>query len=771
MEPGNLRESSRYSKRSRHGSFRVNFSALSLGGSHNLIFRDSYVSNLVDGCKDNGHSMSDSHSVNACIDSAKLPCFVTFAIKIYYKKDDNHGYWRLCSTVETKPILATFEEKQSDMVACLLNYTEKVPMFISKNDPISNYNIEGKQEILNSKSSSLPPEMSQPCRGSNHLLESNKFKIALGAAIVRSGKVLYVGHGSRLLRSIDLFGKRISLSIIGDSCNDNDYRRNVITTAYVFFDISVKYVQWVPCTKHCQLLNEISIHKGPQYHNEEYTEGDYMKDDDSLSLHMGLGDDTRPSRLDFRQQDADTPNGYYGPESQLSTFRDDNLSFTKRVKLVSQHHFRASSAPSSIYVGSDPRYRVSVLNINKLAGGMKIGYSDYGQDDDCDNLAKSRVMAGSLEERYPHMGTYGKGKRPQASKQSPALNSAGNISERTDNEPELSDVKERDGQGYVSDLLWQVFGLGSSDDHEVPGPGSARYIFGNLPPNKKMLGVTKLAGNAKLKAVGRGNNQGIHCMIRIGHGSKMVSDKSVFMPIKVALEPLLCKLGEAVTSLSHEICIRSVMLKPRNVDLFLFKVIIPEEYCQDLNYTRMALTKFHEITSHAIEEIVINFCVISSKDTNNIDEPQLRNNIEQIELECGLTILEFRMGCSEGSDTDADCRPSENISPLRKFHSEADLYKYSFISKTINRKQRFDGARCISETNDVMIDTWMNTISKILASDEGNELIQIQSPRTSLPINLDQKWVLLLRQLLSEIKSDYGPYPADEGVKFIWPTL
>ncbi|KAK1936354.1 hypothetical protein X943_002926 [Babesia divergens] len=755
----------------KYGSFRVKFSALSLASNACQLFGKSR--HLTSEKSEYANSEADYHELDGKYQCSgdTSPCFVTFSVKVYYKERSVGDGWQLCSTVETKPILARFEEKSSGMSTCLLRHTERVPLFLDSSISSATFS-DGKGPTGDHYSSSFDLAcVSSPtlCRGSNHLLESHRFKVALGVAIIRSGKVIYVGHGCRALRAIDLFGKRISMEIYGDSCNKNDHSLDVVSNACVFFDIHVKYVQWVPCTEHCRLFHDFP--EQSKSHRSCDLPGSPL-DPDDINHSTPLQRDIVPVTAPVLGLTADmwdegdretTSDEDFQPESQTSTFIDDvRYKSPPWIPAGPPSSLAKPSVKSSVYVGSDPKYRISVLDINNLSSNLnhakvtktryKMPSKAYSQD-----IGEVHVVeegaAVTLPGAVPEVEHVVEAPSPLESRE----------------EPEEASANDN-GNGFFTDLLRTVFG----GDDEGPTEAAPRLeeSIENVGLIELPLEVPERSIDIK-KLVKRGAQESkVSCLLKIGYETDVSLGPSMLTSIRSPLTQLVDRLSDIVSLNDQRLCIRSIFLKPNDLGLFIFTVRIPEDQAYDLAYTKKALERFSNLPSNAISEVAFLLDIVSSQGDCGIDQGHLKGCLEDIKLDCGMRINHVDMGSTINLvnvfNNGASCEPRF---PLRKFCSDTALYSDPLLFKPVEGVGDVGHLRYASARDPNSVDTWMTTIKRILLSDTNSDLIQITSPRTAMPIHIDQNWVFLLKQLLYNIKTDRGFYQADEAVKFIWPTL
>ncbi|EKX72678.1 hypothetical protein BEWA_012370 [Theileria equi strain WA] len=206
----------------KHGSFVVNFSAISFGSGPSEFLTKRAES-------------LDCDKTDTSPEIHEPTCYIVLRIRVL-NKDCDAKHWGLCSEMVTRPLLAKYKKNDHGIVSCLLNHSETLPLYLQPGHEFYTRIQEGSDDT-------------------NCLFQSYKFLVCIGASVVRDGKVFCLGYGSRVLRAIDLFGKRLSATL-----TDNESDDVKANTSMLFFGINVKDIKWVP-SDYVAMLKDYSHRK------------------------------------------------------------------------------------------------------------------------------------------------------------------------------------------------------------------------------------------------------------------------------------------------------------------------------------------------------------------------------------------------------------------------------------------------------------------------------------------------------------------------------
>ncbi|GFE55451.1 AT-rich interactive domain-containing, putative [Babesia ovis] len=746
----------------KYGTFHIAFSALSLRNSGQRIFERCHLYKKI-GAEDDGQGFEpiprhDDTSASNC-------SLVTFSIKIFYKEHLIGDDWQLCSNTETTPIVTNFDTKGGSYVTCLLNHLENVPMFLNNHAyPLKQ---SGMQTRVTSETfsplASVPINNTSKCQGSNHILESHIFKICIGVAVVECGKVVYVGHGWRPLRSIDLFGKRISMQLFGDSCNRHDNSAG-INEACVFFDINVRYVHWIPCTEHCSFPQGISNQPTPR----ESCQSVISSRNPSVNYNINCADEHHVNKdhnivtditrqLDFVSftSNASWPRVLSSPPKQTHTI-------TRSSKFSTPYSLEQGMGPTqgTVYVGSDSKYKITVLDINKLSTPTKHSKTSetHVKQKRLKDEHKSIKVAKSPAADVPKTDT-----NSDATQHPILSNDMGQEHTDTDKNVETS-------TGFFAGLMETVFGGNDSGDVNIPEPKNTETPNQTQSPiTSTNRGVSDLPQHHS--SIVPLERNPLYCLLKIEHNMADKCDKSVLEEAGKVFCLLFDNLNEVLNKHPTDITVKRVCVKPYDLGIFIFTVTIPENKGKDLEYIKNVMSPFFHLSLNAIGSISMLLQIPGFTDEQLLNGDQLRGMLYNMDLGCVMSVCEVIMGYDIDKTSSFDEEEKNTpLIPLRKAHSETAIYTNNVVSKTIRERIALDRVNCTSARDSVSVDTWMQMIKHVLNNRE-NSLIQITSPRTSLPMYVDQKWVIMLKHLLNSIKTDPPDTSYTEAVRFIWPSL
>ncbi|ORM41271.1 uncharacterized protein BXIN_0853 [Babesia sp. Xinjiang] len=750
-------------------AFRISFSALSLRSANEQLGGWYHYHSTGNKVKKRGDDL-----LRVSRADAKLSLnysLVTFSIKIFYKEHFHDENWQLCSSAETRPIVTSFDNKGHGFMTCLLKDMELLPLFLHGRESLAGPNGVMVDDNTDGTSQSQNSVVlaGQECWGSNHLMESHIFKISIGVAVVVRGKVLYVGHGWKTLRSIDLFGKHISLELFGDLCNEYDHGENIISDACVFFDISVKNAQWIPSTEPCQVPQEI-VDQDAFELNQVHTHPNLKLGRDHDLVRSTFDGSYKRSIMDFNV----TPQiEVFSIPSKAAVSRTQFCTLRKTItrEISTPLSVRRASDSGSlelrgiVYVGSNPTYQVSVLDINNLASSMT-------------HVKPADVGSKSQTRQYPIMSKetkkYLTGDQGELTTERNAIidESQPSILHGRDAtaETDAADIHEKN-DGFLANLIQTVFGRDKQADCDATESLNAGEPYGCInsqavPAEEAVDTVTYDSGDL----LSQPNK--LYGLVNINHMKREEGVTSHFQVVETLLGTFFGNLAHLVHNCQLDISVNRIWVKPSELDLCTFLVSIPDDRNQDFQYVNEVMTPFFNQSLHSIAEIAILLEVRGRRCGNYVDRHQLHRMLENLELGCGMSVYEINIEDDIETVTQIIYeRHRKQSMPLRKTQSETLIYANTELSKVIGGSSHMADISSSSARNSMSVETWIRTIKDILVENGEKGLIQITSPRTSLPIGADQKWVVMMKQLLDSVRAEHQDEACAEGIKFIWPSF
>ncbi|EDO05776.1 uncharacterized protein BBOV_IV001790 [Babesia bovis T2Bo] len=730
-------------------SFRISFSALSLRKGNGAICA---APEPVDVATDNIHD--DASSIEStCFPNASL---VTFSLKILCKDNKNPEDWQLCCKSETQPIVTHCIDKGGTYISFLLNYTESLPLFLKRrvfskeNETVHRTNPQLDSSVV---------ETTAQCHSPDKLLESQIFKISIGVAIVNSGKVVYVGHGSRILRSIDLYGNRISLQLSGDFCNRNIHSRKEISDAFVFFDVDARNVRWIPSTEHCPMpTNHISENSARTTHF------DIMP---AVSLNRSVKHANASINRNINQDNLSGINDYAVEKTteKRKQYMGDDIrvmphSFPVSLNGLPQRRER-EVLQSTIYVSSDPKYKISVLDINNLSG-----------DPNCWQAPETwkKPPTTELLQKKDNVKIL----NPQSSRVLTKTNEA------ADNAPvdvvsqqervTKSDVEEEENKpGFLAEMWQSMFGGNEENAPEVVGDpqiDNVQSIIEPVPVKKEIILRAK-----KYSDVNVDDSKPTFCRFTIGYKDCGTRDAALLESASQLFDCTFANISDIISTPDFQISIENVCIKPKCDDSIAFSVTIPSERSNDVAYIKNMMLPFSKLSLNSIDSISFLLRILHPVDLHSPNDMNLPDLLKSMDLGSVMSVVDVSVGSDPNKlSNDIEAHEKSETLPLRKSHSETAIYCNDVLSKGTNQETIADHIPCISARDSMSTDTWMQMINRIL-DNRSDGMIQITSPRSSLPIHLDQKWVVVLKQLLNTVKDGNSENHSTEDVKFTWSSL
>ncbi|BAM41092.1 hypothetical protein TOT_030000355 [Theileria orientalis strain Shintoku] len=344
---------------SNDGFLKVNLSAISFyeRDHNNSLNLNETLGNVYKSLiKCDKRSTDIANNTTLCKSSS---CCVVFSLKLLSGSSKHKDYWTLCSEVITRPLFVKYKRNDKGYISFLTNHTEVLRFgkatSVESIKPVDQYN-----------------------KHFGSVIDTDRFLLSIGVSIVKKSKLLYMGYGNKYLSSVDLFGKRLSVGILGDK-NNNSLN---LDSGLLFFDLYVKRTHLVPIpNSDIVAQTESAENKGFGSDKNQDSSNDLLNNlnglisNKKLDIEACLKDTKLLSELQL--DDYTTSSSYVDSVSEVSSVKKVPLS--KKKVLPPPRPKNDNSVPDKqvVHVHSNCTHSVEDSN-NTKSGASK----DFGQKND-----------------------------------------------------------------------------------------------------------------------------------------------------------------------------------------------------------------------------------------------------------------------------------------------------------------------------------------------------------------------------------------------------
>ncbi|UKK01195.2 hypothetical protein MACK_002008 [Theileria orientalis] len=343
---------------SNNGFLKVNLSAISFyerNPNNSLNLNEPFGNLYKSLVKCDKRSTDIGDNAASCKSSS---CCVVFSLKLLSGNSNRNDYWTLCSEVITKPLFIKYKRNDRGYISFLTNHTEVLRFGNVTNlesiKPVDQYN-----------------------KHFDSVIDTDRFLLSIGVSIVKKSKLLYMGYGNKYLSSVDLFGKRLSVGILGDK-NNNSLN---LDKGLLFFDLYVKRTHLVPIPNSDNLPQAESADNNGVGSDNQNTSGDLLNNLNKLISNKKLDIEAclKDTKLlsDLQLDDYTTSSSYVDSVSEDSTIQKIP---SKKKKVPPPPRLKNDNVVSDkqvVHVHSNCTHSVEDSN-NTKSGSSK----DFGQKND-----------------------------------------------------------------------------------------------------------------------------------------------------------------------------------------------------------------------------------------------------------------------------------------------------------------------------------------------------------------------------------------------------
>ncbi|CDR98085.1 hypothetical protein, conserved [Babesia bigemina] len=756
-------ETSGYCNAKRRGTLLFNFSAVSLRCSSGHIFDEQrfQLPKHPLSADENGDTPKGFEKSR----HLKPPesCFVVFSVKVEYKVSTSKEEWQLCSTVETKPILSRFNKSNRKYTTCLLKHQERLPLYLMGRRPAASHN----GVPTGSKSDFIPctetdiGENSCACSQCAHLSESHLFKIAIDTAVIYNGNVVYAGHGLRLLRAKDLFGTRIAFELFGDSCITDAVSGCSVSDACVFVNINIKDVKFISSTKQYDNIHAPNLSLQSQ---ESCTDAQEYGSVQCLEKYTRSGSSAIVSREQCPRS-SDIPMSRDSiSDSELVPLKECiTYHLSPSDMIVSPSQSVTANDICAVYVGSDPKYRVSVLDINNLVNNVcnRNDLDVVAQTNEDELVLNKPDTANNAVEDENGLST-----QLSVTPNSPHIPVGSPEDKIVENE--ALKVKANDAWSFSSQFSTFFGGENQEPSTTQQDSDASRPLINVASENKeKITEARELSTFAMTLKLPRRNHHTF--LLKIGHLQRKPGHLTLEHSTGLVLDRIFDGIAATLKRSSCGFSVKRVWIEANEAGSFVCALTIPDKG-GDLDYAKHLTQPFYNLPLDAIGEIAILLNTFSSNESEGLQYNALREMFMKLKIGCEMYVSVCMAGNNLDEVTPFDWHEPDSHAPcLRATQSETAAYVDTALSNALDTISNDEQVKCESERDKISLGSWINTIKRIMVDNEGST-IQITSPRTALPINTNQRWAIMLKRMLESIKTDENEELCSDAIKFIWPV-
>ncbi|UKJ88818.1 hypothetical protein MACJ_002064 [Theileria orientalis] len=342
-----------------NGFLKVNLSAISFyeRNPNNSLNLNEPLGNLYKSLvKRDKHSADVDDNIALCKSSS---CCVVFSLKLLAGTSNRHDYWTLCSEVITRPLFIKYKRNDRGYISFLTNHTEVLRFgnltTLDSIKPVEQYN-----------------------KHFDAVIDTDRFLLSIGVSIVKKSKLMYMGYGNKYLSSVDLFGKRLSVGILGDK-NNNSLN---LDNGLLFFDLYVKRTHLVPFPNSDTVTQaEQQENKGVGSDKNQNLSSDFLNNLNRLISNKKLDIDAclKDTRLlsELQLDDYTTSSSYLDSVSEDSTIKKIRLNKKKVPPPPRLKNDNVVSDKQVVHVHSSCTHSIEDSNNTESATSK-----DFGQKND-----------------------------------------------------------------------------------------------------------------------------------------------------------------------------------------------------------------------------------------------------------------------------------------------------------------------------------------------------------------------------------------------------
>ncbi|KAK2196140.1 hypothetical protein BdWA1_002740 [Babesia duncani] len=682
----------------KHASFDLKFSAISLGaGSEQLLSLFK-------------HSKQQTGTLE------NFYCSVVNSVKVEFCENESNGPWRACCYVETDVVPVHFRITRSGIAATLLSQFESLPLNLNA------------VSFMDNTCDNAEAHKKSSCQCSNRLLESHVFRISIGTAIINENQIVYRGYGSKILRAVDLLGKRLSLLMNQKSCYEAGNAKNIISDVVVFFDVAVKHVKWIPNLDEC---NPYETPKECTLVKEEYNEVFEIDKSPQIKISTPVSPKI-PSHC--------------GAENLMIDMISQNLLMNdvKPEKQTLQYKARCILKEVPYLTPKEPQKVTKVDEVDTVEINNKVVL-------DINHVAMQTAFETKSQELY------------DINANSVFKHSLSNVKEKTTLSNELTEdiTREQSRMENASNsyLGFDIFQKGydfynmvfdvttSNNDHADNSPK-----FSQDDTKKRHMEVVN---NYRINL----KDRWVTCLIRIDKNDAINRNTDViFTRADILLSEIFSNIIEKVKMNKCKCKIKKIWLRINGSDSVIYAMNVDDETNETLQ--RLCLN-FSCMPTCTIDSVAI---LANIKFDNQYDMCTLKKSLLQVSI-----FDDYFMVTSIDSSIEDDefIRPFEGLihtNSLSGYASDGDIENYKRTSRRLERElgmcmdgvhvERFSSLCSNYNPNPLLADKLLNS----------SHLIQMLSSKNNMPVMLQQRWSLLLKNMLDGIREQR------DSVSFMWPN-